>query len=52
MALLYETESYQILGACFEVYKEGVVDSSKPFIRNVWRSNSSFKGLALSRKPN
>ena len=22
MALLYETESYQILGACFEVYKD------------------------------
>jgi hypothetical protein len=34
VALLFEEESYSILGACFEVYKEKGVGSWNPSIRS------------------
>jgi hypothetical protein len=36
-ALIYENESYQIIGACFEVYREKGYGFLEPFTRNAWR---------------
>ena len=41
IVILFADESYRIMGACFEVYKEqGMLDFWKRFIKSAWRSNS------------
>ncbi len=47
--IIYKDESYAIVGACFEVYKEMGVGFSKPSIRNVWKSNWTFRASHFVR---
>lgn len=47
--LLFKDESYEIIGACFEVYKEKGNGFWRLFIRSVWFWNSWSEAFPLSR---
>ena len=38
-SIIHKLESYEIMGACFEVYRTKAADFSKRFIRSVWKLN-------------
>jgi|GEM_PF-3209361 len=45
---LYKEESYKIIGACFEVYKQKWPALRNLFTKNAWRSNLSFSKFLFS----
>jgi hypothetical protein len=48
MKLLYEQESYAILGACFEVYKAKGNGLVEPVYQECLEMNSSYQDYASS----
>ncbi len=42
MQIIYRVESYEIMGACFEVYEEKGCGFLKPFTRSVWKLNPTI----------
>jgi len=52
--LIYKDESYAIMGACFEVYKNKGCGFHNPFITSAWKLSWSSKGFHFfqnHRKP-
>ena len=50
MALLYEEESYQVLGACFEVYKEKGSGFLEPVYQECLTIEFTLRGLPFRAK--
>jgi GxxExxY protein len=47
--LIYKDESYAIIGACFEVYKDKAAVSMSRFITSVWKSSWNSNGFRFSQ---
>jgi hypothetical protein len=52
MEVVFKDESYRIMGACFEVYKEKGCGFSEGFIRSVWRLNLNCNHCRSKRSEN
>ena len=51
MALIYEEESYRILGACFEVYREKGSGFTEPVYQECLEIELSLQGIPLRPQP-
>ena len=49
MEIVYKDESYRIMGACFEVYKEMGCGFVEPVYQNAWRWNWPCKNCRFWR---
>ena len=49
--LIYEQESYQILGACFEVYKEKGAGFTEPVYQECLEIELSLRGIPFQAQP-
>jgi GxxExxY protein len=50
MSLIYEPESYQIIGACFEVYKEKGVGFVEPVYQDCLAIEFELQGIVFQPK--
>ena len=46
--IIHKSESYAIIGACFEVYNEKGCGFLEPFIRSAWASSLNISGFRQS----
>lgn len=51
MALIYEDESYRILGACFEVYREMGAGFTEPVYQECLELELSLQGISFRAQP-
>lgn len=51
MALIYEQESYRLLGACFEVYREKGAGFTEPIYQECLEIEFSLQGIPFRAQP-
>lgn len=51
MALIYEEESYRILGACFEVYREKGEGFTEPIYQECLEIEFAIQGIPFQAQP-